>query len=141
MELRNAFVQDARLLAELNGKMIRDSGHHNGLEQEGLFLRMRDWLASGEYRAHFFVNDRQVVGYCLTRRGTARAHVRQFYIEPGHRRRGLGSLAVRLLLENHLGDMDVVYLDVHPENHAALAFWRANGFDGFAENMQFIRAG
>jgi len=138
MELIKANPQDARRLAELNQKMIRDSGHHNGLDHDGLFQRMRDWLASGEYQGHLISHDGQVIGYCLTRRESGQAHLRQFYIEPEYRRSGLGTRAVQLLLNGHLREMEVIHLDVHPGNSAGIAFWRTNGFEGTPEHMQLI---
>ncbi len=129
MELLNATAQDAQRLAELNQKMIQDSGHHNGLDRDGLFHRMRDWLTSGEYQAHFISKGGQTIGYCLTKREGRQAHLRQFYIEPAHRRKGLGTQAIQLLLDQHLDDMEIIYLDVHPGNAAGIAFWRRNGFE------------
>lgn len=136
MELINAIPQDALRLAELNQKMIQDSGHNNGLGHEGLYHRMRDWLISGEYQAHFISYDGQMIGYCLTRRESGQAHLRQFYIEPEYRRNGLGTQAVQLLLNGHLSGMEMIHLDVHPGNAAGIDFWRANGFDGAPEFMQ-----
>lgn len=139
MELQRASAQHARLLSELNRKMIQDSGHMNGLDAEGIYQRMLDWLTSGEYQAHFIVKDGQRIGYCLSRHGSPHAHLRQFYIEPSYRRGGLGTQTVQQLLQGHLRDALIILLDVHPGNTAAMAFWRANGFEGVPENMQYLR--
>jgi len=138
MELIKADPQDALRLAELNQKMIQDSGHHNGLDHDGLFQRMLNWLTSGEYQGHLISHDGQVIGYCLTKREPGRAHLRQFYIEPEYRRNGLGTRAVQLLLNGHLGGIEMIHLDVHPGNAAGIAFWRQNGFEGAPECMQLI---
>ncbi len=139
IELQRASVEHARLLSELNGRMIQDSGHVTGLDAEGLYLRMQDWLTTGEYQAHFVFNGGLRVGYCLSRSGTPHAHLRQFYIDPAYRRSGLGTQAVQALLKGHLRGAQIVQLDVHPDNAAAMAFWRANGFVGVPQNMQFVR--
>lgn len=141
MELERASAQHARLLAELNRKMIQDSGHTNGLDQEGLYQRMLNWLTSGEYQAHFVIHDKLRIGYCLIKHATPHSQLRQFYIEPAWRRSGLGTQAVQRLLHVHLREVQIVRLDVHPENAGAMAFWRANGFVGVPEDMQYIRRG
>ena len=55
------------------------------------------------------------------------------------RRSGLGTQAIQALLKGHLRGAQIVQLDVHPDNAAAMAFWRANGFVGVPQNMQFVR--
>lgn len=136
MKLISATVQDVDLLAELNAKMIADSGHNSGLDATGLRNRMESWLTSGEYSAVFFEFDNALVGYALFSCSDVYAHLRQFYIARNHRRKGLGTLALQLLRAERLVVATEIRIDVHPTNQATLCFWRSNGFVGTPEDMR-----
>ena len=55
--------------------------------------------------------------------------VNDFYVEPAHRRKGVGrALASRLLEEAAAMQIDLVTLEVLPGNEGAAALWRSLGF-------------
>ena len=84
---------DIHLLARMNQQLIRDEGHRNPMTLSELQQRMQEWLA-GEYNALIIQNDTEVIGYALFRQDTDWLYLRQFFIAPALRRKGLGKLAV-----------------------------------------------
>ena len=52
-----------------------------------------------------------------------------FFVDPGHRRKGIGrSLVNKILGEARAMRVDRVVLEVLPRNSEAVAFWKAVGF-------------
>src|SRR6266536_116200 len=88
--LRQPTADDLSRLGEWNAALIRDEGHDNPMTVAELTERMREWLV-GEYRARIFVCDSVDAGYALYRELREFVHLRQFYIGPEHRRRGIGA--------------------------------------------------
>lgn len=78
--------------------------------------------ASPLLRAVLFLDDAAPFGFALTERDAqGTAHVEEFFVILGVRRRGLGSAAARALFDGEQGPWT---LTVRPENPGALAFWR-----------------
>src|ERR1700724_1855446 len=88
--LRQPTADDLSRLGEWNAGLIHDEGHDNPMTVAQLIERMRDWLA-GEYRARIFVRDGVDTGYALYREVPEFVHLRQFYVAPERRRRGIGA--------------------------------------------------
>lgn len=73
-------------------------------------------------RAVLFLEDAAPFGFALVERDAqGTAHVEEFFVILGVRRRGLGSAAARALFGGEQGPWT---LTVRPENPGALAFWR-----------------
>ena len=125
--LREPTADDLSRLGEWNAGLIRDEGHDNPMTVAELTLRMREWLA-GEYRARIFVCDGIDAGYALYRELPEFVHVRQFYVLPERRRRGIGAAALGALREHEFPAGKRVLVEAMTWNAAALAFWRACGF-------------
>ena len=104
-----------------------------------LEARMKDWLAT-DYRAVLFIRESEVVAYALYRPEGTSAYLRQFFVSQGHRRSGIGTKAVQILLGGVLDAFDRVYLDVLTNNASARAFWRAVGFQDYAVTMEILRS-
>jgi GNAT superfamily N-acetyltransferase len=125
--LRQPTADDLSLLGEWNAALIRDEGHDNPMTVAELTERMREWLV-GEYRARIFVCDGVDAGYALYRELGEFVHLRQFYVAPERRRRGIGAAALGALREREFPAGKRVLVEAMSWNAAALAFWRACGF-------------
>ena len=136
MEHRRATVTDAPALAAMNWQLIRDEGHRNPMTVPELAARMAGWLGGGEYEAVLFEEDgRPPVGYALYRRDPEYVYLRQFFVRPGRRRRGVGREAVGWL-RRHAWGGGRVRLEVLVGNAAGIAFWRAVGFRDYCLTLE-----
>jgi len=135
MTIRIAQRSDAAALARMNGELIRDEGHRNPMSVAELEARMAKWL-EGEYQAVLFEEDGTALGYALFKREPEWIYLRQFYVERGRRRRGLGREALGRLRAEFWRDAPRVRLEVLVGNAAGIAFWRAVGFRDYALTME-----
>lgn len=135
MEFRYATIDDAPLLAALNKQLIDDERHRNAMSVAQLAERMSAWL-QGDYRAVIFSLAGEIVGYVLFRPEPEHVYIRQFYISPQHRRRGLGRAAIQWLRANAWADAGRLRLDVLAHNQRGIAFWRAVGFSDYCVTME-----
>jgi GNAT superfamily N-acetyltransferase len=134
MEYRRATSADAPTLAAMNGELIRDEGHRNRMTVAELTARMAGWLR-GEYEAALFEEAGRPTGYALYRRDEEYVYLRQFFVVPDCRRRGIGRAALRWLWENAWG-RDRVRVEVLVKNAAGVAFWRAVGFADYCLTLE-----
>ncbi len=135
MDYRTASEGDLPLLAELNQQLIHDEGYPNPMSVAELEYRMRAWLIRA-YTAVLFLNDGKVVGYALYRNGDRGIFLRQFFIYRAERRKGFGRAAMALLLGRIWPDGAAVSLEALCANTAAIAFWRAVGFEDYALTLR-----
>ena len=140
IRFRPASKADARLLAELNQQLIRDEQHRSAMSLAELEHRMTGFL-SADYEATLLESGSDVVGYALYRTEPECLYLRQFFIRPEYRRRGIGRAAVRWLTQHAWRDHARIRLDVLTTNSAAQAFWRAVGFRDYCLTMEFERDG
>ncbi len=139
--LRTAAHADVPLLAEMNARLIQDQGSRNPMGLEQLEERMVRWLMEG-WRAELFLEDGSVAGYALYRvradeyfPARRLVHLRHFFVERGHRRRGLGSEALGLLRQGPFPRDAYVVIDVLSGNTDGRLFWEHNGFSAYATTM------
>ncbi|MBP7402247.1 MAG: GNAT family N-acetyltransferase [Clostridia bacterium] len=125
MEIHDADRGDCAGLARMNRELIEDEGHENPMSTAELGTRMEGFLTSG-YRAFLFREEGETVGYALVDTTRSPLYLRQFFIARGHRRRGYGREAFRLLL-GRLG-ADTIDIEVLYWNEAGLRFWESLGF-------------
>jgi len=97
--------------------------------------RLRGWL-NGEYRAVVFEHDDGVVGYALFRHEPEHIYLRQFFVRPESRRRGIGRAALLWLRRNAWGPDARVRVDVLVGNELGLVFWRAVGFNEYCVTLE-----
>jgi predicted acetyltransferase len=135
MDYRTASEGDLPLLAELNQQLIHDEGSPNPAPVTELEYRMRAWLTQA-YTAVLFLNDDNVVGYALYRNDDTEIFLRQFFICRSERRKGLGRAAMDLLFGRIWPDGAAVSLEALCANKAAIAFWRAVGFENYALTLR-----
>lgn len=134
MNYRRATVLDAPALAAMNWQLIRDEGHRNPMTVPELTARMASWLG-GEYEAILFQDLEQVVGYALYRREVSSTYLRQFFVLPECRRRGVGRAAIEWLRAHAWGG-GRVRVEVLVGNAAGVAFWRASGFADYCLTLE-----
>ena len=135
LRYRFAGPEDAKLLGSMNWQLIRDEGHRNSMTIEQLAERMAGWLRS-EYRAVLFEDDDAVVGYALFRREPDYVYLRQFFVRPEYRRKGIGRDSLRWLWANAWRDAPRLRIDVLTGNGTGHAFWQAVGFRDYCITME-----
>jgi predicted acetyltransferase len=134
MEYRRATRADAPALAAMNARLIRDEGHRNRMTAAELEARMAGWLGGG-YEAVLFEESGRPVGYALYRRDPDHIYLRQFFVLPDCRRRGVGRAAVAWLWRHAWGPARV-QVEVLVGNAVGVAFWRAVGFRDYAITLE-----
>jgi len=140
MNFRFATHADVPELAALNHALIRDEGHRNPMTVGQLAQRMADLLTNG-YQAIVFEVDESTVGYALYRFDPDWVYLRQFYVRPECRRRGIGRAALQWLRANAWTDFRRVRVDVLVGNTVGIAFWRAAGFADYCLTLELERGG
>lgn len=123
------------MLAPLNAQLIRDEGHRNPMSVAELEQRMVGWLR-GEYEAALFELGSQIAGYALFRRDPEHIYLRQLFVVPALRRRGIGRSALAWLWAHAWKDTQRLRIDVLLGNASAQAFWHAVGFKDYCVVME-----
>ena len=131
--LRAATLADCAQ-AILNRQLIDAEEHRSTMAVPALDARMRDWLAN-DYRAIVAERGKHLVGYVLARRDDDALYVRQLFVVPAERRRGLGRRLVAAIAAD-ASDALRLRLDVLVHNAPALAFWRSIGFVDYAITLE-----
>jgi len=135
MQFRFATPTDAALLAPLNRQLIRDEGHRNAMNLAQLTERMSAWLCS-EYQAVVFEEGASPIGYALFRRESEHVYLRQLFVLPELRRKGVARAALRWLWRHAWPDTQRLRIEVLVENAAGREFWRAMGFREYCVTME-----
>jgi predicted acetyltransferase len=138
MTHRQANLKDCALLAELNHQLLHDEGHRNrNMSLPELEQRMRGWLAT-EYAAVIFEEDREIVAYALYREQPEEIYLRQLFVARNRRRNGIGRKAVEILRAKIWPANTRLTVDVLVQNPAAIAFWRAVGYQDYCLALEIM---
>jgi predicted acetyltransferase len=115
--LRNLFQFYEYDFSEIEGARVGDDGRFHQLERAGF------------EQAYFFKVDRALAGFALVSRKTSRLTdgemvwwMDEFFVMRHYRRTSLGRRAAQAVIERHPGTWELTQT---PNNHAAIAFWRA----------------
>ena len=141
ISFRNAGNDDVKMLAAMNHELIRDEGSENPMNLKQLEERMKDFLLT-EYKADLILSDNEIAGYCLYKmenqkdNGGFDIYVRQYYIKPKYRQRGLGKSAFKILMETTFKNASFVKLDVLESNQIGKIFWSKVGFEPYCHNLR-----
>ena len=135
MNFRQATLADVAVLARMNKRLILDEGHRNPMSETQLAQRMAGWL-QGEYEAMIFGLARVDVGYALYQQGADYLYLRQFWVDEGYRRQGIGRSALHWLKQNSWQEESRIRIEVLIGNDQAIAFWRSMGFRNYALTME-----
>lgn len=133
---RAATVNDAALLAPMNAQLILDEGHRNTMTEQQLAERMSGWL-NGEYQAFVFELDAKAIGYALYRIEPEYVYLRQLFVQPEMRRRGVARRALEWLRRNAWGVRPRVRIDVLVGNRSGIEFWRSVGFADYCLTLEW----
>jgi predicted acetyltransferase len=137
MTFRRATLDECALLAELNQQLIRDEGHRNRMTVPELEQRMRDWLSSG-YAAVLFEDGKEIVAYALYREQPEEIYLRQLFVARNRRRQGIGRNALEILRSTLWSENKRLTVDVLVRNTAAVAFWRAVGYNDYCLTLEIL---
>jgi predicted acetyltransferase len=137
---RAANSADVPMLARMNQQLIEDEGHRNSMRLNELESRMRSML-EGNFTATLFEIGEHVVAYALWRDEPDWLYLRQFFVARGHRRRGIGTRAVRMLNDEVWPTEKRVRVNVLIGNQPGLEFWRAVGFADYLITLEMERTG
>lgn len=141
-ELRSASLADVLLLAQMNQQLILDEGSKNAMELPQLEARMREWIST-DRQAVLVVHQDNVIGYLLYRLMRDEyfpyqnsIYVRQYFITPRYRRRGIGQIAFERITQEHFPQDYAVMLDVLETNPEGKAFWLKLGFEVYNTTLR-----
>lgn len=135
MRFRAARLDDCSRLAELNHQLIRDEGHRNRMTVLELEQRMRGWL-SGDYQAVIYEDGNEVVAYALFREQPDQIYLRQLFVVPHRRSRGIGRRAVEILRSHFWPKNKRLTVEVLIANQRAVQFWRAIGYTDYSLSLE-----
>lgn len=126
---------DIAVLAQMNAELIHDEGHRTRMTMPELEGRMATWLGEG-YVAVLFEESESPVGYALFKPEPEWVYLRQFFVAPEYRRRGIGKSAMQWLRTNPWKRQERARLDVLIGNVEGIAFWRSLGFQDYCVTME-----
>ena len=138
MEWRCAVDSDLERLASWNRQLQEDEGA-SVLSAGACESRLRAWL-DGDYTGVVF-EKAGPVGYALHRptdpdsQGAGGLYLRQFFIDRGRRRQGLGAEAFDLFVREILSGRRLV-LEALTANPIGLAFWRSRGLSEYCTTFE-----
>jgi len=139
MNFRPATLDDCALLAELNHQLIRDEGHRNRMTVPELKERMESWLAA-EYSAVLFEDQGQVIACAVYRLQPTEIYLRQLFVVSHRRRQGIGRQVMEMLRSRIWPKNRRLTVEVLVQNTAAVAFWRAVGYQDYSLKLEILPA-
>lgn len=135
IQYRIATTNDAALLAPMNAQLIRDEGHRNAMTLQQLTDRMSEWLTK-DYQAIVIDVDGAHIGYALFCLEPEFVYLRQIFVKPEMRRKGIAKNAIDWLRKNIWKNHPRIRIDVLVENQTGIAFWRSVGFSEYCMTME-----
>jgi len=99
--------------------------------------RLRGWLLS-EYAATIFEERGKVVAYALYREEPEELYLRQLFVVRNQRRKGIGRTAVEILRTQIWPKNKRLTVSVLVQNPAAVAFWRAIGYQDYSLTLEIL---
>lgn len=126
----------------MNRELIADEHSPNTMSDDQLEARMRDWLA-GTWKAVLFIDETTIIGYTLfqervdeIRVDLPNVYVRQFFIKPEYRRRGIGQATFDQLVSAWFPAGATISLDVLETNPGSQHFWERLGFRTYRTTLR-----
>jgi ribosomal protein S18 acetylase RimI-like enzyme len=144
MRCRSSSPDDQALMAGWNRQLQIDEGA-TAMDLEAIEARLRRWLA-GPYDAVVFELGSDPMGYALYRptdadqKAPGGIYLRQFFIDPTHRRLGHGTAAIRLFLDEVVGGRRLV-LEALSSNPSGQAFWKSLGMRVYSVAFELLPDG
>lgn len=142
IDLRRATLDDVTLLAEMNQQLIIDEGSKNTMSLAELAERIRGWLNT-DREAVVVERAGEMIGYLLYREHQEEyypyqtsVYVRQFFIQPSYRRRGIGQTVFEQIATEFFPQNYAIMLDVLESNPEGKAFWLKLGFSTYHTTLR-----
>jgi GNAT superfamily N-acetyltransferase len=123
--LRPAGTRDIPELARLNKALADEESYDVARSLDELTERMQRFLV-GPYEAYFIVDSGADAGYVLVNSRVEPLYIRQFYVKPQHRKKGVGRRAVEAIIRQY--KTDKIDVEVMAWNHLGMKFWQGVGF-------------
>jgi len=99
--------------------------------------RMRGWLQS-EYTAILFEDGKEAVAYALYREQAGEIYLRQLFVVRNRRREGIGRQTIEILRSQIWPRNKRLTVEVLVKNAAAVAFWRAVGYEDYSLKLEIL---
>ena len=99
--------------------------------------RMRGWLEA-DYTAIIFEEGVQLVAYALYREQPGELYLRQLFVVRNRRRQGIGRAAMEILRTQIWPKNKRLTVEVLIRNTAAVAFWRAVGYQDYSLTLEIM---
>lgn len=139
--MRPAAAEDAPALAAMNRQLIVDEGSRNPMTLAELEQRMRRLLADG-WEALVFEDAAGIAAYALYRvrrdeyfPERPEVYIRQFFVMPDRRGRGVGRAAFELMAGERLPAGARLVIDVLESNPGGRRFWERVGFAPYCSTL------
>jgi len=126
MKLVKCTSDNLPLLAQLNKQLYEDEKNDNIPTIDVLEERLKRSIEQGS-KAYLFIENGQIAGYALVRAQLSPYYLSYFFICNNMRRKGLGTAAFNLLMDEL--NTNSIDLDVFCWNERGQAFWRSLGFE------------
>lgn len=140
LRIQKATRAETPLVTELNRQLDEDEPHPHPLPLSALTERMARWIQTGEYEVLLLRRGERVVGYAVWRPEDRGTYMRHFFICRDQRNQGWGRAAMQLLCRDVFPKDRPIQIEAAIGNKAAIAFWRAIGFQDFGLSME-LKAG
>ncbi len=137
--LRHATLGDVPALAEMNRMLRQDELSPRTKDLVWLTERMQDWITKQVYTVVVMERGEEMIGYVTFRTEPDLVHpneqhlfLRQFFIKPVYRRRGIGQAMFNRVEKEFFPQGVNITLEVLNGNIQGRSFWEALGFEAFS---------
>ena len=123
----------------MNRQLVEDEQHRHRFKPDTWFEERMRCLLTSAYRAVLFEIEDEVVAYALYRDHPDHAdtvYVRQFFVNRGYRRQGIGREVMRILRDEIWAKGKRVTVEVLVGNQVARAFYGAVGFRPYSIELE-----
>ena len=141
--IRQAKKDDMITVAKMNKQLIRDEGSPNPMTIQELERRFRQWRKEG-WRCVVIEHQGTMIGYCVFKeiKGTHsyqyNLSLKQFFIRRHLRSRGIGSSALKFMINSFFPKIPRVRVEVLESNQRGKKFWLSNGFVPVATTLDRV---
>ncbi len=137
MEIKKAENGDLTVLAMMYRQLRTDAYYRSILSLVELQEKMRKFITEDGWIAHLFLDDQQVIGYCLWQEKSDAIYIRQFWIMRSQRRQGYGRNFFDELKAKFWNNKRLK-LEVLNHNERGESFWRSLGFSPYAVTLEWV---
>ncbi|MFZ4828616.1 MAG: GNAT family N-acetyltransferase [Phototrophicaceae bacterium] len=137
--LRQATLGDVPVLAEMNRMLRQDELSPRTKDLAWLTERMQEWITNQMYTIVVMERGDEIIGYASFRSEVdlvdptqQNLFLRQFFIKPVYRRRGIGHAMFNRVEKEFFPQGVNITLEVLNGNIQGRSFWEALGFEAFS---------